>query len=705
MAGKGASSVVSVMLEQSQPLLDAFPRAIVVVDGVGTIVAWNNFSEKLYGWGADEAIGQSLYQLIIPPHLRRAGRQIMASVLEGNAWTGNIKVLRRTGEILEIRSFLGPLCDARGHVVGAIGAAEDTEETLRLRQETSDLADRVRLALSAGQLGTWQWDQASGVTTWDATMEGLFGLEPGTFGGTFDDYVALLHPEEVDHILSVVERAVAEKTSYDVEHRVVMADGSVRWLQGRGEVTTDADGNVTGTIGCSGDVTERKLAEANASRRLREAEQAANKERLQRERLEFISSLNDVALAASDHLELMTGAASAAVPRLGDWCLLHYFPEPGVHEQRVAHADPERIEWAGRLQEQYPYYPNGLFGVHEVMRTGETEFFSDLDDTMLERAFAHPRDPGSDESRAVIDELQLTSLITVPLLTKRGVVGAMQFVSAESKRHYDNEDVTLAEAAAGRLAEALDNAWLLDQQRRISTTLQAALLPGELPDIPGVTIAVRYWAAGAVSEVGGDFYDVFPIAENRWALVIGDVCGTGPAAAAVTAIARHTIRAAATHGVDHATVLNWVNEAILASGNGLFCTLLYSTLDHLPDGSWRYTSVAGGHPLPILVDHGTWASKIGTYGTLIGVLPAISVTVTETVLAKGSTLVLHTDGVNDVRPPHDLDDEALAELVMSAARSAGPADEIAARLGAAIERILPIPDRNDDVALVVVRVD
>ena len=705
MAGKGASSVVSVMLEQSQPLLDAFPRAIVVVDGVGTIVAWNSFSEKLYGWGAEEAIGQSLYDLISPPHLRQAGREIMASVFEGHAWRGTVKALCRTGESLTIRSFLGPLCDARGHVVGAIGAAEDTEETLRLQQETSDLADHLRLALSAGQLGTWRWDQASGATTWDATMERLFGLEPGTFGGAFDDYVALLHPEEVDHILAVVERAVAEKTAYDIEHRVVMADGSVRWLHGRGEVTTDADGNVTGTIGFSGDVTERKLAEANASRRLREAEQAANKERLQRERLEFISAINDVALGARDHLELMAGAAAAAVPRLGDWCSLHFVPEPGVHERRVAHADPKRVEWALRLREQYPYDPNGQFGVAKVIRTGETEFFRELGETMLERAIEHSINPGPDELRPVVEALGLTSMITVPLVTKRGVVGAMQFVSAESNRRYDNEDVALAEAAAGRLAEALDNAWLLEQQRRISTTLQAALLPGELPDIPGVTIAVRYWAAGALSEVGGDFYDVFPIAENRWALVIGDVCGTGPAAAAVTAIARHTIRAAATHGVDHATVLNWVNDAILASGNGLFCTVLYSTLDHLPDGSWRYTSVAGGHPLPILVDHGTWASTIGTYGTLIGVLPAIRVSVTETVLAKGSTLVLHTDGVNDVRPPHDLDDEALAELIMSAARSAGPADVIAARLGDAIERILPIPDRDDDVALVVVRVD
>ncbi|MCU1365513.1 MAG: histidine kinase, partial [Ilumatobacteraceae bacterium] len=218
------------------------------------------------------------------------------------------------------------------------------------------------------------------------------------------------------------------------------------------------------------------------------------------------------------------------------------------------------------------------------------------------------------------------------------------------------------------------------------------------------------WAAGEVTEVGGDFYDVFQIAEQRWAIVVGDVCGTGPSAAAVTAIARHTIRAAATHGATATQVLDWVNEAIRASGGGLFCTVLYATLALLDEGTWSFTSVAGGHPLPILVEPAAAggdaaAQMLGAHGTLIGVLPTIQVEATSTVLRSGATVVIHTDGVNDVRPPHELDDAQLRTMVAEAASAPGTADVVAERLGAAITAILPIPERGDDVAVVVLRID
>ena len=190
--------------------------------------------------------------------------------------------------------------------------------------------------------------------------------------------------------------------------------------------------------------------------------------------------------------------------------------------------------------------------------------------------------------------LQLTGIITVPMRTKRGIIGAIRFVSAESGRQFDDDDVALGRTVAGRIAEALENTWLTDQQRAIAGTLQAALLPPRLPDIDGASVAVRYWAAGTVTDVGGDFYDIFALGDRRWAIVIGDVCGTGPNAAAVTAIARHTIRAAATHGADHHEVLSWVNDALHAGNRDLFCTAIYSTLERVDDETWRFISVAGG---------------------------------------------------------------------------------------------------------------
>ena len=136
-------------------------------------------------------------------------------------------------------------------------------------RRASDLSEHLVLALAAGELGTWHWNLASGVTEWDSTMERIFGLEPGTFDGTFERWVSLIHPDDVDETVATLERAVANRSAYEVEHRVIWGDGTVHWLQGRGTVTLDSDGNVTGTIGCTSDITPRKRLELEATRQVR----------------------------------------------------------------------------------------------------------------------------------------------------------------------------------------------------------------------------------------------------------------------------------------------------------------------------------------------------------------------------------------------------------------------------------------------------
>ena len=547
---------------------------------------------------------------------------------------------------------------------------------------------------------------ATGVTVWDTALEQLFGLEPGAFDGTMDAWVALMHPEDADQALAVVELAVADRAPYELEHRVIWPDGTVHWLYCRGMVTLDEEGNVTGTIGCTSDVTARKQVEIDAERRAAEAERVAERERLHREQLEFLDGLNDSTISATDHRELMRKVAAAAVPQLGDWCALYFVPEgASAPDVEVAHRDPAKVAWAEELLQRFPYDPDAPAGVPAVIRTGQTEFVPELSPESVDRAIDRVADCTlAEELRSIVDALQVTSLITAPLRTKRGVVGAIRFVSAESGRRFDDSDVALARTVAGRIAEALENTWSTDQQRAIAGTLQAALLPPRLPDIDGASVAVRYWAAGTATEVGGDFYDVFALNDRRWAIAIGDVCGTGPNAAAVTSIARHTIRAAATHGMEHHDVLAWVNEALHAGNRDLFCTAIYSTLERVGDDTWRFISVAGGHPLPIVVAADGSTTVIGRPGTLLGVMREIQTTTGEVLLRPGDTLMLHTDGVTDVRSPYELDPERLIALAAEAAHGARTADDIATRLGLAIHRVLPIPDRHDDVALVIVHI-
>jgi serine phosphatase RsbU (regulator of sigma subunit) len=422
------------------------------------------------------------------------------------------------------------------------------------------------------------------------------------------------------------------------------------------------------------------------------------RERRRHVELEFLAQLTGTALDAHDHVDLMRRVCTAAVPTLGDWCSLYFVAETGeAPEVAFAHVDPEKESYLAELMERYPFDPDAA-GVASVIRSGETEFVPRLTREVIDEAIASSK-LSATEAMPILERLGITSAITVAMRTKRRVVGAMQFVSAESGRHYDRHDVALAEAVAGRLAEALDAAWMSDHQRSVAVTLQKALLPPALPTIPGVNIVARYWPAG-IDRVGGDFYDVFPIGGHEWALVIGDVCGSGPDAAALTAIARHTIRAAARHGAAAEVVIDWLNEAVLQSQRDLFCTVCYATLAVTDDG-FSLTSTAAGHPLP-LVSSALGAHTVGRPGTLVGMFERVTTATERVALHNGDVVVLYTDGITDLSPPHGIEPEELLDLVH--AHRHGDPDKIADAVHRSLDSRVPDRVRRDDAAILVVQI-
>jgi PAS domain S-box-containing protein len=678
-------------------VLDALRRAIVVTQPDGEVVFWNRAAEQLYGWAEGDVLGRDVFELMVPVSELDRAEEVVRAVAAGGSYTGDFTVVRRGGDARRVHATIRPVLVPDGSVEGVVAIAEDVTEQRLLEQRAQDLTDRLALALDAGGFGTWHWDQASGLVEWDATLEQLFGLEPGAFDGTFDSYLALLHPDDRDATLATVQEAIRTKGAYVVEHRVVWPDGTVRWLQGKGRVMLDASGIVTGTIGCSADVTEQMHRAIAHERDHDLAVAGAESERLGRERLQFLADINDALNRADDEAQVMANVVRAAVPWLGDWCAMVVVPEdPGAPAIEVAHADPSMHEYAREVKARYPFDLDARTGVGAVVRTGTTEFLPEVDAATLDRA------PITDEQRDIARMLGLRSAITVPLVKRGRVIGALQFVSSTRGRVYTDADRALAEVAAGRIASTLMNRRLNEHQRMIATTLQQSLLPHELPEIPGLEVAVRYWAAGAGTQVGGDFYDVFEI-DDGWAVVIGDVCGTGPQAASLTGLVRHTIRALAWQGCAHEEVLRQVNRAILRSERSTFCTALYSTLRHRDDGL-ELTIAAGGHPLPIVCRADGTTETAGRAGTLLGAYRDPHSCTVATTLQPGDTVLLYTDGVTDVRPPHDLGVEALRAIVADAERDAPSAEDVTTRLGDALSSILPINARDDDIAILVLRV-
>jgi serine phosphatase RsbU (regulator of sigma subunit) len=427
----------------------------------------------------------------------------------------------------------------------------------------------------------------------------------------------------------------------------------------------------------------------------------AERDRRRRAELEFLTSIAESALEASDHRQLMENVTAAAVPTLGDWCAIHYLPEGGVApEVVVAHVDPAKVAWAEELQIRYPFDATAPTGVPAVMLSGATELISMRDPSVLDAAIEQAG-MDDDEAQAVLDVLQLTSVITVPLRTKQRLIGAMQFASAESGREYDADDVALAEVVADRLAEPLEEAWQSDLHREFGEVLQRSLLPPRLPKVPGVGIAVRYLPAGPTA-VGGDFYDVFQIGDESWAVLIGDCCGIGPNAAALSSIARHTVRAAARHGLGHVDVVEWLNQAVNLSDRDLFCTACYATITRR-DERWQLQVASAGHPLPILARRGG-AIEVGRPGTLLGVFEDAPVRPVVVMLEPGDAVVFYTDGVTDLPPPFGSTAEELTGQV-SGLRDVGSADRIADRIQESLAERVSDRLRADDVALVVLRID
>ena len=238
---------------------------------------------------------------------------------------------------------------------------------------------------------------------------------------------------------------------------------------------------------------------------------------------------------------------------------------------------------------------------------------------------------------------------------------------------------------------------LLEEQSQVAAVLQASLRPETLPVIPGVAVTGRYRPGAA--EVGGDFYDVFPLPGGYWGFIIGDVCGKGAPAAAKTALARHTLRTAAMLEEDPAVVLRTLNEALLQRGETeSFCSALFARLCPEPGGARGEVAVAG-HPRPLVRRASGDVERLAGGGALLGIVDDEVASGVPLVLRTGDVLVLYTDGVTEARRGHALfGEDRLVEVVAGAG---GSVEDVARAVEDAVTAFGD-DDRADDVALLLI---
>src|SRR6476646_7571836 len=244
-------------------LLHAIRLAVLATDTDGVITFANEAAAEAYAADVALLLGHDVHELLASGPV--AARPFdLAAVLAGETWRGDLSVRRPAGDTFLAAVSATAVRDREGGVVGAVVVAEDMTEIREAEGLAAASEQRLRLAHEAAQLGSWHWDMATGITVWDEQLEAIYGMPPGGFDGTFEAWEATLHPDDHDQAMAVVEEAVAARSSYVLRNRMFWPDGTMRWIEAHGKVTTDEQGNPTGTIGCVRDITDRMSVQERA---------------------------------------------------------------------------------------------------------------------------------------------------------------------------------------------------------------------------------------------------------------------------------------------------------------------------------------------------------------------------------------------------------------------------------------------------------
>jgi PAS domain S-box-containing protein len=488
-------------------------------------------------------------------------------------------------------------------------------------------------------------------------------------------------------------------------------DGTAFWNQLSITPVFDGAGELVSFVGVQTDVTERVrveddrevafAAERAARRDAEEAHAAADAARVEAERaqsrLALMAEATSTLSATLDMSELLDRLASLCVPLLADWVFVTLVDDNGVVRKTThRHRDGREQELAQFAALHAANLPEGS-PTRRSLRTSEPVLVEHLTREFVEQVFPAPA------TAELFRTLGGVSAMTVPLVARRRMLGAMALVMTDEQRCFTTEDVDLARDLSRRAAMAMDNVRLYQQEHTVAETLQRSLLP-ELPEIPGVTAAAHYLSASSAADVGGDFYDLLHLPDGAVALAIGDVVGHDVAAAAAMGHLRGLLRACAWEATDSdpGQILGRVDRLVQGLHVAPMATMVYGRVERpTSDGEpWRLQLANAGHP-PLLLRHvdGRVEMLDGVTGLLIGVDAEHRRASRSFELPTGSTLVAYTDGLIE-QPGEDLDQgiASLAGRLADAPADATPADLCVYAVG-------PRPDRRDDIAVLALRFD
>ncbi|MFA3842818.1 SpoIIE family protein phosphatase [Streptomyces aureus] len=719
------------------PLADSRVRvAVIQIDRTGAVAAWSEDAEHLFGYVAEQVIGKPLTDFAAWPHTPGTSTGI-ADALQFSRWEGSYGIRGADGRVTPVYASHLRVRDADG---------DPSTVCLLVR-------DHERAVLQTPLRG--QTTSESGT------------LSEGNASDPFEVFIGSPAPDDLDGLLQrTVERArdmldgdsafllLATDDETELEVRastglpsarqrfarvpvevgpgrygsarmpavhedLTVVPGAVPLLNGTGmrsvvTVPLKVEGRLTGSLGVAAEAPDRysneealrlqfaadRIALAVESARLGELE------KLRRGSLSFLVEASDLLAGTLDRDQTLALMAQMTVPTLATWCAVYTIADQSSEPylSYVLHEDEERIDGVKALLSKIaPPDPVPTPGARVWAAPAEAAHQAALRTSKRSLGLGAPASVSSGIGTTLATASAVGGeTVVLPLVARNRVIG-MLTLGKPSDEHFRQEILELAEDLSRRAALALDNARLYSERMAISQSLQRSLLPPELPHIPGVEVEVIYRAAGEGNEVGGDFYDLFPIRDGAYGFAIGDVCGTGPEAAAVTGLARHALRLLAREGFGGPAVLERLNAAILDEGaRSRFLTLLYGELWPQEDGSAVLKMVCAGHPLPLRLRQDGTVEPYAEPQPLLGVMEDLELYEQTMTLDPGDVLLCVTDGITERREgTRMLGDDGLADVLTTC--TGLTAGAVAARIMRAVERFATDAP-SDDMAILTMRV-
>lgn len=454
-----------------------------------------------------------------------------------------------------------------------------------------------------------------------------------------------------------------EVNEYRLEKRVLCNDGPIAWVSASRSAVRDEAGDIRYYLEMLEDITSRKHAEAVLARA--------------RDLKSALLAI-DVAINSTFAVDEILGAAVPEAARA-----------LGADSAVVMMLD--RKEW--QLQTVW----------QQAEAAGSTLTADDIAEMIradLEGLPLAIEDTESDErvNAAVSRRLGIRSLVVIPLAFRGERLGLLLFSYNSSQRRFSEDEIGFVIELSSALTLAIENSRLYEAERRTVDTLQESLLRIET-DVPGIDVGTAYYSAVSLARLGGDFFDVFALSDDRVAFVVGDVAGKGIEAAAITAIAKSTVRAFAYEWGTPARVVRATNQALMRQlDDGRFVTLVYGLLD-LHTGETRI--VCAGHPSPLICDASGCVADVSVHNPPLAVFDTMDFEEFRTVLDPNMRLIAFSDGLLDARKGEEFLGEERVRDMVDAMGDADPDRLVADLLAAAQAHSDGHPP--DDIAILALR--